>query len=135
YLNSSTIVCQLNNSHQVTKEVELVLESLYNTQTQTITLEPERLTAVSYAVKPLPGKNPFFIKLFLNRKLIDLQEIIISNPEPKPKPFTLSSNISFNNATNIFTSSQLKSKEYVLYLSLAGLAVITLFSFWRKPIF
>ncbi|MFH1399231.1 MAG: hypothetical protein ABIG95_03910, partial [Candidatus Woesearchaeota archaeon] len=47
YLNSSTIVCQLNNSHQVTKEVELVLESLYNTQTQTITLEPERLTAVS----------------------------------------------------------------------------------------
>ena len=130
----------INNtlSHDLTIDVEL--NSLYSFQKKSVFVESESDALINFDVELSEEKNPFFVKLYVNDSLVDVDEIIIENNripnnDKKELPFQLvTGDLVFDSSKTVYESSTLKSLKIAIYLFLVLSVVLNCVLLWRKKV-
>ena len=130
---SPKIVATINSSLDHPKHIQVVLESMYDSHKSELTINPG-MTQFSIPVDLELGKNPFFVKLLSDKKIIDIKEIILTKQGSKvQQPFILTTgNIIFNQTTLAYKSSSAKAQDIVAYFVILVLIVLSLALVWKK---
>lgn len=130
------LITMLNNSLKEDINLDVELISLYSFQKKTVFVESESEALLNFEVELSEEKNPFFVKIYLNETLIDVEEIIIEDVDKAPeKPFQLfTGDVTLMNSSNVYESSSEKSIKIATYLFLALSVVLNCLLIIRKKI-
>lgn len=127
----------INNSLKNNYTIDVELNSIYSFQKKSVFVESESNALISFDVELSEEKNPFFIKIFVNNTLIDVDEIIIENNKISDRnkenlPFQLvTKDLVFNNSRTAYESSTVKSLKIAVYLFLILSIVLNCVLLWK----
>ena len=136
-IDPTRVIAIINNTFEKDFFGEVQLHSAYGLDKVNTIIEQGDENLVSFDADALDYTNPFFVKLIINDTLIDIEEIILTNPQKKQdKPFNLvTGDIILEDSTIIYESSSMKSFKLILYLLLVlSIAVNCWFIYNEKKI-
>ena len=124
----------INSTFEQDFVVEVQLCSTYSLDKRETIIEQGNNNLVSFDIAELDHTTPFFVKLMINDTLIDVEEIILTNPKKKiTKPFELvTGDIVLSNSTIMYESSSVKGVKLAMYLLLTISIIINCWFIWRK---
>ena len=132
------LFAMINNAYKDDLTINIELNSIYTFQKKSVFIESMSDALIDFDVELPEEKNPFFVKIYVNDTLVDIDEIIIENNKVSNKnkenlPFQLvTGDLVFNNSKAVYESSTLKSVRIAVYLFLVLSIVLNCVLLWKK---
>lgn len=119
------LIAIINSTYEQDFQAEVELHSSYSFESKNTIIEQGKNNLISFNVDEVLDSGyyvPFFVKLYVNETLIDIEEIILTNKDNRDKqeiPFKLvTGELVLKNSSKVYESSSVKSFRLVNYLLL-----------------
>lgn len=133
------LIAIINSTYEQDIQADVELHSSYSFESKNTIIEPGKNNLISFDVDDTLNSDyyvPFFVKLFVNETLLDIEEIILTNNENQYKqdvPFKLiTGDLILENSSKVYESSGVKAFRIVIYLLLLLSIVANCWFIYKK---